>query len=145
MKEHFISNVIVDKSLVNCCKTNRNIKFSSLIVQLMRKNLFVALPMKYCQVDVNNNHFKISDYNCKLIKDISAYGKYNDSYELINNMELDSYRYHGRLKQMIKEASYRQIVFNVKGNIDEPVVELDVNGLYAFAMTQLRIPKDKPK
>jgi hypothetical protein len=25
------------------------------------------------------------------------------------------------------------------------VVELDVNGLYAFAMTQLRIPKDKPK
>jgi hypothetical protein len=25
------------------------------------------------------------------------------------------------------------------------VVELDVNGLYAFAMTQLQIPKGKPK
>jgi hypothetical protein len=46
---------------------------------------------------------------------------------------------------MIKEASYGQILFHVKGNIDESVVELDVNGLYAFAMTQLRIPKGKPK
>jgi hypothetical protein len=46
---------------------------------------------------------------------------------------------------MIKEASYGQILFHVKGNIEEPVVDLDVNGLYTFAMTQLRIPKGKPE
>jgi hypothetical protein len=46
---------------------------------------------------------------------------------------------------MIKEASYGRILFHVKGNIDEPVVELDVNGLYAFTMTQLSIPKGKQK
>jgi hypothetical protein len=46
---------------------------------------------------------------------------------------------------MIKDASYVQILFHIPGNIDEPIVELDVNGLYAFAMTQLRIPKGKPK
>jgi hypothetical protein len=46
---------------------------------------------------------------------------------------------------MIKEASYGQTLFHVKGNIDEPVVELNVNGLYAYAMTQLRLPKGKPK
>jgi hypothetical protein len=58
---------------------------------------------------------------------------------------MSSYSYHGRLKQMIKEASYVQILFHIKGNIDEPVVELDVNGFYAYAMTQLRIPGVKPK
>jgi hypothetical protein len=58
---------------------------------------------------------------------------------------LDSYIYHGRLKQFIKKASYGQILFHIKGNIDEPVVKLDVNGLYTFAMTQLQIPKGKPK
>jgi hypothetical protein len=42
---------------------------------------------------------------------------------------------------LIKEASYGQILFHIKGNIDESMVELDVNGLYAFAMMQLRIPK----
>jgi hypothetical protein len=46
---------------------------------------------------------------------------------------------------MIKEASYGQILFHIKGNIEEPVTELDANGLYAFAMTQLCIPKGKPK
>jgi hypothetical protein len=46
---------------------------------------------------------------------------------------------------MIKEASYGQVLFHMKSNIDEPVVELDVNSLYAFAMTQLRIPNGKPK
>jgi hypothetical protein len=35
--------------------------------------------------------------------------------------------------------------FPVKGNIEEKIVELDVNGLYAFAMTQLQIPRGKPK
>jgi hypothetical protein len=72
-----------------------------------------------------------------LKKDNKTYGKYKDSYELINNLLLDSYSYHGRIKQMIKEASYGQILFHIKGNIDESVVELDVNGLYAFEMTQL--------
>jgi hypothetical protein len=80
-----------------------------------------------------------------LIKDNKTYGKYKDSYELINNLLLDSYSYHGRLKHMMKEASYGQILFHIKGNIDEPIVELDVNGLYAYAMTQLKIPKGKPK
>jgi hypothetical protein len=111
----------------------------------MRKNLFVALPMKYCHTDVNNKPLQISDYNCKSIKDNKTYGKYKDSYELINNLLLTLYSYHGRLKQFIKEASYGQTLFHIKGNINEHVVELDVNGLYAFAMTQLRIPKGKPK
>jgi hypothetical protein len=46
---------------------------------------------------------------------------------------------------MTKEASYGQILFHVKGNIDEPVVELDVNVFCAFAMTQLQIPNGKPR
>jgi hypothetical protein len=46
---------------------------------------------------------------------------------------------------MIKEASYGQILFHIKGNIDEPIVELAFNGLYAYAMTQLPIPGSKPK
>jgi hypothetical protein len=45
----------------------------------------------------------------------------------------------------MKEASYGQILFHIKGIIDELIVELDVNGLYAYARTQLRIPKGKPK
>jgi hypothetical protein len=122
MFEHFLPNVIIDKEIIpGYLKINRNIKLSSLIVQLMRKNLFILLPMKYCQVDVNINTFKITDFNCKLIKDNKTYGKYKDSYELINNLLLDSYSYHGRLKQMIKEASYGQILFHIKGNIDEQV------------------------
>jgi hypothetical protein len=36
---------------------------------------------------------------------------------------------------MKKEASYGQILFHVKGNIEEMVVKLDVNGLHAFATT----------
>jgi hypothetical protein len=110
----------------------------------MRKNMFIALPMKYCYTSVNTP-FTITDCNCKLIKDNKTYGKYKESYELINNLLLGSDSYHGRLKQMIKEANYGQILFNIKGNVEEPVVEVDVNGLYAFAMTQLRISKGKPK
>jgi hypothetical protein len=139
-------NVIVDKIFIPAnLKINRNIKSSSLVANMMRKNLFIALPMRYCYTSVENIPFKISEYNCKMIKDINTYGKYKESYELINNLLLGSYSYHGRLNQMIKEASYGQILFHVKGNISEPVVELDVTGLYAFAMTQLRIPKGKPK
>jgi hypothetical protein len=93
----------------------------------MRKNLFVELPMKYCHTDVNNKTLKITNCNCKLIKDNKTKCKYKDSYELINNLLLDSYSYHGRLKQFIKDAIYGQILFHIKGNIEEPVVELDVN------------------
>jgi hypothetical protein len=47
MFDHFMSNVIVDKEIVQSnLKINRNIKLSSLIAHLMRKNLFIALPMK---------------------------------------------------------------------------------------------------
>jgi hypothetical protein len=39
MLDHFMPNVIVDKSVVvNCCKIHRNIKLSSLIAHLMTKN-----------------------------------------------------------------------------------------------------------
>jgi hypothetical protein len=147
MYDHFMPNVIIDKEIIPFnLKINRNIKLSSLIANIMRKNLFVALPMKYCYTNVESSiPLKIPDCNCKLIKDINTYGKYKESYELINNLLLGSYSYHGKLKQLIKEACYGQIQFNIKGNISEPVVELDVNGLYAFAMTQLRIPKGKPK
>jgi hypothetical protein len=86
--------------------------------------------------DINTNiPLKITDWKCKLIKNIKTFGKCKDSYELINNLLMSFYSYYGRLKQIIKEASYGQILFHVKGNFDESVVELDVNGLYAFAMT----------
>jgi hypothetical protein len=58
---------------------------------------------------------------------------------------LESSSYYGRLKQMIKEANYDQILFHIKGIIDEPIVEIDIHDLYAFAMTKLRIPNGKPK
>jgi hypothetical protein len=67
--DHFMPNVIVDKSLVTHLKINRNIKLSSLIAHLMRKNLFLALSMKYCHIDVNAEPLKTLNYYCKLIKD----------------------------------------------------------------------------
>jgi hypothetical protein len=106
MSKHFILNGIVGKSVVNCCKITRNIKLSSLIANLMRKNIFIALPMKYCYTSVNITPLKITVCYRKLIKVIKTYGKYKDSYELIYNLLLGSYNYHGRLKQMIKQASY---------------------------------------
>jgi hypothetical protein len=100
MYDHFMPNVIIDKLYIpSNLKINRNIILSSLIAHMIRKNLFIALPMKYCHTDVNTNMSKINDYNCKLIKDNKTYGKYKDSYELINNLLLGSYSYHGRLKQ----------------------------------------------
>jgi hypothetical protein len=127
--EHFMPNVIVDKEIIPTnLKINRNIKLSSLFANMMRKNLFMALPMKYCHIDVNTTPLKITDCKCKLIKVINTYGKCKDSYELINNLLLGSYSYHGRLKQMMREVSYGQILFHIKGNIDKPLVELDING-----------------
>jgi hypothetical protein len=77
MYEHFMPNVIVDKLYIpSNIKINRNIKLSSLIAHMMRKNLFIVLPMRYCHTDVNTNYpLKINDYNCKLIKDNKTYGK----------------------------------------------------------------------
>jgi hypothetical protein len=45
MYDHFMPNVIIDKQIISSnLKINRNIKLSSLIANIMRKNLFVALP-----------------------------------------------------------------------------------------------------
>jgi hypothetical protein len=93
--------VIVNKEIIPS-KINRKIKLSTLIAQLMRKNLFVALPMKYYHIDVNTTPLKITDYNFILIKDNKTYGKCKNSYELINNLLLGSNIYHGTLKQMIQ-------------------------------------------
>jgi hypothetical protein len=46
-------NAFVDKSVVNYCKIIRNIKLSSLIANMMRKNLFTLLPIKYCYTNVD--------------------------------------------------------------------------------------------
>jgi hypothetical protein len=65
MYEYFMPNVIVDKEIISShLKINRNIKLSSLIAHVTRKNLFVALPMKYCYTEVNTMPFKIIDFNC---------------------------------------------------------------------------------
>jgi hypothetical protein len=140
MYDPFMPNIIVDKEVVDNLNIIRNIKLSFLIAHLMRKNMFIALSMKYCHINVNIP-LKITDYNCKLIKDNKTYGKYKDSYDLIYNLLLGSYSYHGRLKQMIKEASYGQILFHIKGHIEEPVADVDICDLYAFSRTQLQIPK----
>jgi hypothetical protein len=48
MFEHFMPNALIDKERIpSNININRNINLSSLIVQLMRKNLFILLPMKY--------------------------------------------------------------------------------------------------
>jgi hypothetical protein len=53
MYQHFMPNVIIDKFVINCCKITRNIKLSSFIPNMMRKNMFIELPMKYCYTSVN--------------------------------------------------------------------------------------------
>jgi hypothetical protein len=56
-----------------------------------------------------------------------------------------TFSYQGQLKQVIQEVSYSQILNHIKNFIEEPVTELNVNGLKAFAMTNLRMSKGKPK
>jgi hypothetical protein len=113
-------------------------KLSSFISYLFKHDLFNSLPMKYCKTDTNTNII-ISDYNCRLFKNnIKPYGeKMNGSYKLINIILKYTYSYHGLLKKFIKNASYRQILFHSKINTNEILVELDVNILYACAMTKL--------
>jgi hypothetical protein len=92
MYQHFIPNDIFDKEIISShLKINRNIKLSSLIANMIRKNLWMALSMQYCHINVNTMPLKINDYNSKLIKDNNTYGKYKDSYELKNNLFLGSF------------------------------------------------------
>jgi hypothetical protein len=67
MYEYFISNVIFDKSIVISCYIFRNIWLSSLISNMMRKNLFIVLPMKLCYT-FETGPLKITDLNCNLEK-----------------------------------------------------------------------------
>jgi hypothetical protein len=89
MYDHFMPNVIVDKETISShLQINRNIQLSSLIANIMIKNLFIALPMKYCHIYVNTQPLKITDYNCKLIKDKKIYRKLKESYELTISCEV---------------------------------------------------------
>jgi hypothetical protein len=64
MYEHFMPTVIIDKEIVySNLKINQTIKFSSLIANMMRKNVFVTLPMRYCYTNVDTIPLKITDYN----------------------------------------------------------------------------------
>jgi hypothetical protein len=86
MHQHFMPNVIIHIVVVHSnLKINCNIKSNSLIANMMRKNMFIALPMKYCYTNVNTP-LTITDCNCKLIKDNKTYDKYKDSCELIHNL-----------------------------------------------------------
>jgi hypothetical protein len=67
------------------------------------------------------------------------------SYDLMKSLLKDIFGYYGRLKRFIKAASYSQIIFHKKGEINDLIVYLKVNCLYAAAMTTLRIPKGKPR
>jgi hypothetical protein len=101
--------------------------------------------MKYYKTNINSNII-ISDYNCRLFKNnIKPYGKMDGSDQLINSLLKNTYSYHGLLKKLIKNASYGQILFHSKINTNETLVELDVNSLYACAMTKLYAVKGKSK
>jgi hypothetical protein len=67
------------------------------------------------------------------------------SYNLISSLLKDTYTHHGSLKKLIKNASYGQILFHSKINTNETLIELDLNSLYASAMTKLYAVKGKPK
>jgi hypothetical protein len=54
---------------------------------MMRKDMLLALPMINCYT-CDNEPIKITDDNCKLIKDMKTKGKYKNSYELFNNQSL---------------------------------------------------------
>jgi hypothetical protein len=137
MFEHYMPNITFDKS-VNAI-TNRTVKLSTLISMLFKKRLFIRLDMKYSKSDTNKT-FNITDFNCKPIDFDKTYGIMKDSYDLMKSLLKDTFGYHGRLKSFIKAASYGQILFPKKSEINEAIMELDDNMLYATAMTNLRIP-----
>jgi hypothetical protein len=68
-----------------------------------------------------------------------------DSYDLMKELLTHTLGYHGRLKSFIKAASYSQILFHKKGDINEPIVELDVNSLSEKGITIRKITNGKPK
>jgi hypothetical protein len=58
--DHFMPNITLSKSQNSI--TNRNIKLSSLINHVMRKQLLQGLPMKYCHCK-NCSNRRITDLN----------------------------------------------------------------------------------
>jgi hypothetical protein len=68
-----------------------------------------------------------------------------DSCDLMKSLLKDTLGYHDRLNSFINHASYGQILFHKNDEIMEATVELNVNSLYATAMTTIRISKGKPK
>jgi hypothetical protein len=143
MFEHYIPNIIIDKSINTF--TYKSMKLSSFISYLFKHDFFNRLHMKYCKTDTNTNII-ISDYNYRLFKNnINPYGKIYGSYKLINSLLKDTYSYHGLLKKFIKNLSFGQILFYSKIYTDESLVELEVNSLFAYAMTKLYAVKGKPK
>jgi hypothetical protein len=54
-----------------------------------------------------------------------------------------TFGYHDRSKRFVIATSYGQILFHKKGDINEAIVKLEVNSLYAKAMITIRIPKGK--
>jgi hypothetical protein len=64
-----------------------------------------------------------------------------DLYDLMKSLLIDTFEYNGQLKRFFKAASRGQNLFHEKGNINEAIVELEVNGMYAPAMTVIKIPK----
>jgi hypothetical protein len=131
MFNHYMPNIILNKS--DNILTKKTIKLSSFIANLFRKNLLYRLPMKYCKTNnISFDNLNISDYNCvKFSKFKAFFGNMKDSYNLIETLLKGPYTYHGSLKKFIKCVSYSQILFHKKCNINESIVELDVNSLYA--------------
>jgi hypothetical protein len=120
--------------------TNCAVKLSTLISTIFKKGFLKRIDIKYCKSDDTNTSFKITYLNCRVLDFNKTYGVMKDSCDLMKSLLQDSFGYHGRLRSFIKAASYLQILFHKKGEIKEGLVELNVNSLYAAAMTLLRIP-----
>ncbi|GMO19896.1 MAG: hypothetical protein Ta2E_10990 [Mycoplasmoidaceae bacterium] len=73
--------------------------------------------------------------------------QYKDERQLWYHQTLltGTFAYHDRLKSFIKGASHGQILFHIKGNINESVRELDVNSISAYAITKIIVIPGKPK
>ncbi|GMO12785.1 MAG: hypothetical protein Ta2E_01430 [Mycoplasmoidaceae bacterium] len=88
------------------------------------------MPMKYCKTDDDMSVIKITDVNCKRMDDITKpYGKMKDSFDIIRSLLENTFANNGRLKSFLQGTSYGQILFHVKGNINESLIELDTNSL----------------
>jgi hypothetical protein len=93
MFNHYMLNITLDKS-INIL-TNKSIKLSSFIAYLFRKDLLDWLTMKYSKTDTNiSDNIIISDYNCRIFSNFKAYGKMEDSCNLIETILKNTYTYH---------------------------------------------------